>query len=429
MTRLEIFRRDVSVGAHVTLRLTRGDDVSGCVDALDDACIRLHADGRTVTVFEDLLAGWEIHHGSRSETAEGPVAEKTSRRPVDNTRALPVNANAAPSDDTPEALKEYTRVKAEFSAAVPRARLEPPEPDFRFPETEFPRQVAPDVRREWDQVRNRYSYALKIKELNRLNSIVAQILAPLQARYPGSATTKALLGRVLLKLNRQSDAIEHLSAAAALSDAPEQWLALAAAACENSALQCYALRCYFRLAPPARGEDPWFRYLAVALDHHDLHNAAQIIRHWQERSETATDVRRLLSESVIYLLSRLEADAFAMRAATILVQGPANLPPDWEEVLVNGVSCSDELLAAEGRFVRPATPTPAAAAVPVPLYADDDTPTGRIVSFGNQRFGFIDAHSGGTHYFRIDDVADERLRDALLDGSWRGIRLPRQAPV
>ena len=413
MTKLEIFRRDASVGAHVTLRLTRGEDVSGCVDALDDACIRVHTEGRTVTVFEDLLAGWEIHHGSPSQTVAGRAVETPSRQ-------LPVAANAPPSTSAPETLEEFTRIKAKFSAAVPRARLEPPDPDFRFPETEFPPHVVPDVRREWDQVRDRYSYALKVKELNRLNSIVAQILAPLQSRYPGSATTRALLGRVLLKLNRQSDALEHLSAAAALSDAPEQWLALAAAACENSALQCYALRRYFRLAPPTRGEDPWFRYLAVALEHCDLRNAAQIIRHWQEELETATEVRRLLSESVIYLLSRLEADALAMRAANTLVRSSANLSPDWEEALVNGAPCSDELLATEERFVRPTVPTPAAAAGPVsPLYANDGTPSGRIASFGNQRFGFIDAHSGGTHYFRIDDVADERLRDALLDGSWR----------
>ena len=69
MTKLEVFRRDASVGTHVTLRLTHGNDISGRIDALDDAYIRLRSGGSTVTIFEDLLAGWEVHHASTRDSA------------------------------------------------------------------------------------------------------------------------------------------------------------------------------------------------------------------------------------------------------------------------------------------------------------------------------------------------------------------------
>ena len=54
-TKLAVFRRQARVDTHVTLRLLRGDDVSGRITELDDAhvCIQL-GDGTIVTVFEDV---------------------------------------------------------------------------------------------------------------------------------------------------------------------------------------------------------------------------------------------------------------------------------------------------------------------------------------------------------------------------------------
>ena len=418
MKKLELFRGDASVGAHVTLHLTHGNDISGRVDELDEAYIRLYSEGNSITIFEELLAGWEVHDGSTSAAAANLANPTPSPRHVDNEPAPPVAPTAPASTASPEALERFTKIKAEFSVAVDRARLVPPEPDFRFPETEFPAQRVDEERRKWDRAQNQYNYALKVKEISRLNDIVAQILAPLQARYPGSATTNALLGRVLLKLDRRSDAIEHLSAAAALADEPAQWHALAAAAQENTGLQCYALRRLFRLVPPVSAEDAWFRYLGVAIGHHDLRNTAQVIQHWHEQPATAPDIQGLLSDSVIYLLSALGVNALVVHGAAAQLHSPAALPSGWEHEFTNSASPSDAILAAERRFVHPDAPARASTPVRV-LDKDDDSRTGRVTSFGNQRFGFIDAQSGRTHYFRIDDVADERLRDALLDGTWR----------
>src|SRR5439155_1594325 len=40
---------------------------------------------------------------------------------------------------------------------------------------------------------------------------------------------------------------------------------------------------------------------------------------------------------------------------------------------------------------------------------------GRITSFGNQGFGFIDTRDGRTLFFRIEDVVDSTLHQQLLD--------------
>ena len=198
MMKLEILRRQVSIGSYVTLRLTRGDDVSGRIDELDDAYVRLSRDGTTGTVFEEELAGWNVH----PRDVPGDVAERvvvsTPPPERDDSRMPPAGPQTA-DDSDPEAAPRFERVKAEFSAALQHTGLQHPEPDFQFPETEFAPALAPDLRREWDRARNQYDYALKVREIGRLNSVVAQILDPLGKRCPQSPAMRSLLGRVLLK--------------------------------------------------------------------------------------------------------------------------------------------------------------------------------------------------------------------------------------
>lgn len=55
MTKLMVFHRQVSVGTYVTLRLTRGEGVSGRIAEFGDTpvCFDLGG-GETITVFEDI---------------------------------------------------------------------------------------------------------------------------------------------------------------------------------------------------------------------------------------------------------------------------------------------------------------------------------------------------------------------------------------
>ena len=240
---------------------------------------------------------------------------------------------------------------------------------------------------------------------------------PLQARHPGSSTTKALLGTVLLKLDRRPEALDHLSAAVT-SDEPAHWLTLAAAVGKDTAVECYALRRHFLRTPPVPDEDPWPRYIAVAMEHHDLRQTVRIIRHWYGRAEADAVLRRVLCESAIYLLSQLKTEALALRA-TALMQTSSEFLPGWEDAFDNSASLSAELVAAERRFARPAAVMSDGRPPSHSPARSTDFPSGRIVSFGNQRFGFIIAPAGDHYYFRIDNIEDKDLRDALLDGRWR----------
>ena len=454
MTKLTIFCRQASVDTYVTLRLTRGEDVSGHITELDDAhvCLDL-GDGESITVFEDILAGWKIHRGNRADAA---VEESSGHQPeedrTDNTTSdaalhlvrsegqrevrlksagtaieygdegnSQVQASVPRTHTSvgdPKVLSVLARVEASFTEAIKRAQLEPPEPDFQFSEVGFPSWRISDIRREWERARSQYGYALKVKEIGRLNSIIVQILAPLAERYPDSSATRSILGRMLLKLDRQSEAKDHLVASATLSDAPEHWFALASAAGKETAVECYALRRYFNLVSPKDAEETWFRYLAVAVDHEDLRRVAQIILYWSEQQKSDLDTGRLLSESVIYLSSSSGAESLALETATNLVHSVEGLPTRWQDEFDRRASPSEELLAVESEFDRLFARI-SSSAQPARSKMVAQVPHGRIVSFGNQRFGFINAHAGETFFFRIDDTADEVLKHALLNGDWR----------
>ena len=453
MNKLAVFRQEASVGAHVTLRLTRGEDVSGRIAQLDDAYVRLDLDGgKTVTFFPDLLAGWVVH--ARTESQPAPETHDRKDSAHEPGSDGPASTHDVRAADVASAL---ARIEAKFSEAVKRARLAPPEPDFQFPDDGFPAHEIDAIRREWDRAQNQYLYALKMKEPHRLNNIV-QTLMPLAQTYPDSPVTRSLLGRVLLKLDRRSEAMGHLSAAATLSEAPDHWLALASVAANDTATECYALRKYFGITAPTAAKEAWFRYLAVA-NPIDLTGAGQVIDRWSSASsEKESDPDHILSESLVYLLLASGSPSLAQQAVANLVHDSRRLPAGWQDALDHATASSDELRAAELRFtpsarrgspaqpIRPATVsneqapdeqvTPQqvhahqsqftrlpilAKAQPTPLRPDRTSALryGIIKYFGNQGFGFIREHDRDNVFFRINDVTDKSLQNALLDGDWR----------
>ena len=441
MMKLLLFRQQASVDNYVTLRLTRGQDVSGRILELDDkhVCLDL-GDGKTFTVFEDILAGWEIDRENWVDTStEGssgdrPAAKQANKNLESSDTALmhgdQENSHTQTSDPKtdstenahfvgdPKVISALAKIEAAFSEKIKRARLKPPEPDFQFPESGFLPWQVPEIRREWDRARNQYTYALKVKEVGRLSSIIVQILDPLAQRHPNSPAIRSLLGRVLLKLNRRLEAKEHLATAAALSDVPEHWLALASATNEESAIECYALRRFLSLTPPHHANEAWLRYLATVIDHRDLRQLTQIILKWSEQMERDLDLNKLLSESVIYLLSSFKAESLALAGAADLVHATKELPQGWQDEFDCQASPSAGLLAVESEFARRSAQNSLLKQPALPK-KESQIPYGNIVSFGNQRFGFILAQGEKTYFFRIDDVVDDELKRVLLDGTWR----------
>lgn len=408
MSKLAVFRRQASPGQRVTLRLTRGEDVTGLITELDEAHVSLDVGNRIVTIFADILAGWEIHQPipstpiSSSEETGAFLAPESETKPIDTE-----SASTSPTATDPTVLAHQSRIEAIFTEGTKRARLTAPEPDFSFSPDEFPPSVVVNVRREWDRARNQYEYALRVREEARLVNIVRQILLPLVETHPRSPSIRALTGCLLLKLGERVKAVDHLQAAAVTSKKPEHWYALA---CSTTApaLECLALRNFLLTTSTEDVREAWLRYLVLAIDHADLSGLARLLEGCFSRDRGSV-LWKMAAETLVYLLTKMGEHDAAQRATTALLRDESFPPEGWREILRKILpQPSPELVHEEGSQSAPAKRPRKVTAVP----------TGRISNFGSQRFGFIDAEDGETYFFRLEDVSDDGLKQALLDGSW-----------
>lgn len=424
MSRFTLFQRQASPGATVTLRLTRGEDVTGRVTELDDQHVCVDVGERIVTIFEDILAGWDIHQCPPGAPGEATNAKPAASGPTDPLRppAEELNSATAPVSPSPAAdpavLARRARIDASYSEAAKRARLEPPQPDFTFPDGEFPATSMADVRREWDRARNQYEYALKVREESRLVNVVGQVLRPLVDRYTESPSLRAVMGCLLLKLGHQADAIEHLRTAAFTSRKPDHWYALAYATA-GSATECYALRNYLLVKRPDEAWDAWLRYFALAVSHSDATGMVRVLERCFSL-EPGSPPREAAGETLVYVYGVIGAPDAAQSATAVLVRGEAFPPEGWRDLLRGILAAPSVELTQEEE--RATVPSPHPKKTPT-------VPSGTIASFGTQRFGFIDGDDGETYFFRIDDVVDDSLKQALLEGTWRSHAQVEFTPV
>jgi tetratricopeptide (TPR) repeat protein len=418
MSKLTVFQGQASTGMMVTLRLTRGEDLTGRITELDDFHVCVDIGQRIVTIFDDILAGWEIHQATTDTLHQNAHDGKSTTKVLDSlsppyetprdTLNVATAISSRPSSVDMDVLACRARIDAAYSEGTKRAHLEPPQPDFSFSDAELPVTCVPDVRRELDRARNQYEYAIKVREESRLTNIVGQTLTPLVAKYPRSASIQAVLGCLLLKLGRTMDAIEHLRVAARVSRNPDHWHALACASV-GSAIECYALRNYFLVKTPDEAQEAWLRYITVALSHSDGMGLVRVLETCLSL-EVGTPPQEAAVETLIYLLGNISASDAAISATVSLIGKEALSSNAWRDLILRALGTPSEELAREQELdTLPSPSTPIVSTVP----------RGTIVSFGNQRFGFIEDLGGDTYFFRIDDVADSLLEQELLNGAWR----------
>jgi len=379
MSKLNLFMRQASIGSTVTLRLTRGEDVSGRVTELDELHVCLDQGTRIVTIFEDILAGWEIH---RTEDAakESAIPGQADQERADVTPPVPV-----PSLTDSSVVERQIRIDAAFAGSIERAQLEAPEPDFDFQDQEFSSIALVEARRGWDRAKSQYEYALKIHELSRLNTIIAQVLEPLIAKHPNSPSIHGLTGCFLIKLDRRTEAAQHLRYAALASKKPSHWYALAFASPPGSALECCALRHYLLGVKPTEARDAWFRYLGAALQHGDWPGLLQLTKLWSSH-DGDTALQQLILETIVYVLERIEQHESAVRATALLVNGVSVVPDElWAQLESVELSPSQALCEVDEEPIEAEQSEPVV-----------DVPRGQITSFGNLRFGFIESTEGET---------------------------------
>lgn len=434
MGKLSVLYQKTSVGAEITLYLVRGDDVSGVITELTESLVSISQGDRIYTYFDDLVAGWKVGETENGRTLKPPVLADIppETQPEAAPSATPeptIKPTSVPSVTpllTEEELSllrdtslvaQKSRIVAAYAQATPPTPLPLPKPDFSFPLNEFPIERRQYLRTEWEKIHNQYNYATKVREPERCYRLIKTGLLPLAKEFPRVASIRALIGALLLELEQLPGALEQLQAAALLADSARYWRDLAAAGVQQSDVQCYALKYYFTKVAVVEDTAAWRLYSEAALMQRDGPGLAKLLDNGLAEPDNA-DVRRLLLETLVVAAERFGLSILALQATASLNDTAVELSDGWQDLLTK-VEPQPELLSLErkagdllvalskpGIVVEPKPPSPSIR-------------RGRIKSFGSQQFGFIESSAQETIFFGIIDVADDGLRQALYNGTWR----------
>lgn len=428
MNKLSILQRQAEVGTCITLHLTTGGSVVGLIKDLNDDFVLIDLNDRTVTVFSENISTWELPKVSVSRvdtmqvevcpasTLPIPVSVSSHSAPVSATK-LRMNL---PSVEEPitalriELAKKLASVKAALNASIQQAKIDAPDWNTSFRTDEFPERSSLLVKNQWDKMWNQYKYALKIRDRSRINPLISQTLQPLIDQFPESPSLRLFAAQLLLELDQTGKAEEHCKFAAAVSNNPEAWYALAFVAKDRSPLECYALRQYFLTAETTTLGNAWFNFLDAALDLADILGLVAVFTALFQRAGSK-DNSSILNDSLIFALLAVNLEAEARDYVDSMLRG-AQFP--FEEVcniLAMSANACPSIADVERELSELSRPKPQ---VVIKKVSQSEASEGHIVSFGPEMFGFIEDLYRERHFFQIYDVEDEELRTSLGSNTW-----------
>lgn len=409
MSKLVLLKRQAKIGSFVTLRLTRGEDITGQITEIDELHVCLNSEDKIVTIFEDILAGWEIHQDAEIEKIQmvDPVLKESITSTIDS-----------------KSIEYLAKIEATFSEKIKYAHLEPPELNFHFPEQEFPLNFQDEIRRVWVRAKNQYEYAKKNKELSKINIIISQTLYPLTEKYPESPSLYELIGNLYLRIESTTKASEAFWKATTISKNPKHWYALAFSASPESTLQYFAIKNYLCTNQEIDFTNVWFNYINLILKRSDFDGLKNIIDYWTERT-TDISIKKLIAETVAYIFCKKGQKNDALKIVDKLLSSPqAAITEDWQQIwpTSNGIM-PPELSELEQKFLKDSQ---SIQAIIIPESTKENNESkiyytrkmGKITAFILEKsYGFIKSNDK-ICYFDLRGVISNELKQALLNNSW-----------
>lgn len=231
MDKFKIFQRDLSPGDSVELFLISGKTVIGQVLSIEEMYVQICNGGQKATFFYNLIGGWQKiseyinnNEGNKKTCETAPGSNELIRITADSKDEKPLKEE---SICTVINSKKNLDVSFAFEVFERRPLIEFPEPNFKL------KDIPQDDQSELIWAKNKYDYALKVKEIARLNDIVPR-LARAGERL-GSVEIYFICGSLSVKIGNFIKAKDYLNycaghnsrrmaiALAALNALDEKW--------------------------------------------------------------------------------------------------------------------------------------------------------------------------------------------------------------
>lgn len=210
-------------------------------------------------------------------------------------------------------------IQARFRAQMDTAAIQVDHLDFAG---ELPAGHDAATMTGWDRIRNRYQYAVKVKELDRKFGRIQPIISYLESivnRYPESPIIHSHLA-YLYTLYGDERARTHYQKAAIISDDRLDWFNLAATSLsDDTELACYGLRRYFLLTAVTDNLSAWYLYVRLIQKCAAFVNLSEYLQ--VQPRKVIDSESRLLVETGIFLLKTADDDQAAVHLTSRWLAG------------------------------------------------------------------------------------------------------------
>ena len=319
---IRLIQQKVPIGSILSVILKTGQELEGYLTEIGEFYITLNGSKGESFLTEESIAAWKIISNGSDASIE-VVGQQNSIDPnntgaTNNHNLLPnttsntiITSISTSSNNLPqqefsvEVIKQEIYIVEKVRAAIENLSLEPESPNFQYLHTEshnYSYRQQEDIRREFDRCRNRYEYALKVKELSRLNQIIYD-LELLLKRFPDLGQGWFIKGCLCLMLNKTNDAIRAFELASIYEGDPNYIYNLAVAynLQNDTAKVMNALINLFGCTSPSKYKMAFYRFISLISYYYSIDPYLRILKE-PVINKIDTDIELLL-EGVIYILS------------------------------------------------------------------------------------------------------------------------------
>lgn len=250
---LEDFREDVAEGDLVTLLLSDKTQEVGIVKKIRTSNLKIEIlDSKALVIiqFDDIqryaLGSYDFIDRKPSSATPVPAAVVSAPSAARVSLPSPAQTISSPSGEELQIQFLHKQITSECSYATFSWKIEPV---FEFEIKSQMASVQKAIKDFRNTVKNKCEYAIKQKELSRLQGVILQ-LKDYTRTYPGEGGLHALLGALLWLMDDKKNALPALQAAARHINSARAWLDLACASSDDPLAAYFALKNYFGTGSP-----------------------------------------------------------------------------------------------------------------------------------------------------------------------------------
>jgi len=327
---IKLIKQKVAIGSKLHVVLKTGQEMHGVLVEIEDDYLMLKSSSGDCFLTDDSISAWQVITVSEESTdINNPrkTPQQTASLPSDQSQTgftikpqttvlgssdnpghkldWPVsNSNYVTNTGTTDIIRKEISITEGFKAAIKNLFFEPLPPNFIIQIDEnfnVSYRQKDDIRKEFERQKNRYEYALKIKELSRLNQSATE-LSDLLQKYPFLGRGWYCLGCLYLQLGKDFDAAHAFELAIAHSPDPEPCYNLFVIYFRRKELakEYNALGHLFSRSSISKYKMAWYRFVDLASYYLSIDKLTALLKKVFDSNNL--DDTYLLIESITYFL-------------------------------------------------------------------------------------------------------------------------------